>query len=694
MSTVKQDVFSTTENFYVSSYNSLVDITNTAEDTQPGAGTGVVNNGVTNANAPRYSDIYYGVNSIGGLTSFNRYRFTASEAYYPTVLINSSNGISSTKCKATVVGKYKIKAQAFAGPTNGSFPHTFPIYVRLYDKNRTITTYTENITISSWTSNGSRTSANYYANTYANGGINLPNYTFLVRGSDTQSGSLNELINLAMAVDATKPATTPGSTLNGPTYTETGGDGWRGVTLIWEPVSNSYGITLDKPFFEGTITRVWEGNQYIIDGLEGDIKPEIVGNLSLSATARLTYATDGQSSLINQFTLVENSAVIISPGAQTLQNNFTLSVTAKVEHFATVTLRQETELLGTTFNFRFAEPLTISSNYTSLISGNIIRELYSSLSLNNNVTANFTGNMIYDIASDYTWDDFSIVGYFTTGYTLRGYAADSAEYTWADLASDPWDSWTYSSWQGPETGWDQWPEDIWNSTKKLLFDFNLTEVGQIIRGAVGQLLSTTSLSDNSAFRIEAIPNTLQSNFLCDGSPSGVIGGVSLIEPEVTVTALVNYIINNAQNIDGAFNASLLANYIAKFLWNVRSDFSLDVTPTFKPSGVTNAQCIAVVDALANAVYGPTKTLEGAFDPIFTARIFFTTDPYQIYRVLQETRQIFVDAESRGIEIAEEIRLNSIPAENRDWLVPQETRNMKLRIPPMTNRFTTPKIRRE
>jgi hypothetical protein len=54
----------------------------------------------------------------------------------------------------------------------------------------------------------------------------------------------------------------------------------------------------------------------------------------------------------------------------------------------------------------------------------------------------------------------------------------------------------------------------------------------------------------------------------------------------------------------------------------------------------------------------------------------------------------VDAESRGIEIAEEIRLNSIPAENRDWLVPQETRNMKLRIPPMTNRFTTPKIRRE
>jgi hypothetical protein len=161
-----------------------------------------------------------------------------------------------------------------------------------------------------------------------------------------------------------------------------------------------------------------------------------------------------------------------------------------------------------------------------------------------------------------------------------------------------------------------------------------------------------------------------------------------------LSGLANYIVNNAQNIDGAFNATLLANYIAKFLWSVSSDFSLAVSPTFKPGGVTNAQCITMVNALANAIYGPTKTLEGAFDPLFTARIFFTTDPYQIYRVLQETRQIFVDAESRGIEIAEEIRLNSIPAEDRDYLVPQETRSMKLRIPPMTNRFTTPKVRTE
>jgi hypothetical protein len=99
-----------------------------------------------------------------------------------------------------------------------------------------------------------------------------------------------------------------------------------------------------------------------------------------------------------------------------------------------------------------------------------------------------------------------------------------------------------------------------------------------------------------------------------------------------------------------------------------------------------------VNALANAKYGPTKTLQGAFDPTIIVRMFIGTDPFNIHKLLQETRRIFIEAESRGIEIAEEIRLNSIPSETKAFLVPEETRKMKLKIPPMTNRFTTPKVR--
>ena len=435
----------------------------------------------------------------------------------------------------------------------------------------------------------------------------------------------------------------------------------------------------------------WYGRVYNFDGAAGDT--------ILPFTVQSTVFTDGRArffgnaTLSSSFSLQEQSQSVITGVDKTLQNNFTLSATAKVEHRATVTLTQQTELVGTTFNFRFMDPVSLIGSNTVSSTPAMKRNFSTALVLSTDANANFIGNLIYDIASDYTWDDFSLVGYFVTGYTLRGYATDSSEYAWTDLASDPWDSWTYDSWQGLETGWEQWPEDIWNSTKKISFDFDVNEVSNIIRGGVSQLLSTTALSDNSA-KLKIAASTVTADFLCDGSPTGLIGGFSTITQDSILTGLGNYIINNAQNIDGAFNASLLANYIAKFLWSVSSDFSLAVTPTFKPGGVTNAQCITVVNALANAVYGPSKTLQGAFDPEFIARMFVGTDPYLIHKILQETRQIFVDAESRGIQIAQEIRLNSIPAEDRDYLVPQETRSMKLRIPPMTNRFTTPKVRTE
>lgn len=455
-----------------------------------------------------------------------------------------------------------------------------------------------------------------------------------------------------------------------------------------------YSITFNVnclPNIDPNSTLRWWGKTYNIDGQDGDTIQPITSNFTLFKDVKMVIS--GSANISVTSLLQEQSQSVITGVEKTLQNNFTLSATARVEHFATKTLIQQTELLGTVFNFRFMEALATNSDTAVIATAGVIKNLPASLSLSNNFTANFVGNMIYDITIEYTWDDFGIVGYFITGYTVRGYSANQSEYTWQELL-DSWDTWTYSTWQGNETGWDQWPEDIWNSTKRLSFDFDFAQVGQIIRGAVSQLMSTTALTENAAFRKEGVPGEIRSDFLCDGSPSGLIGGGSTIVSDAVLTALANYIINNAQNISGAFDATLLANYIVQFLWQAQSDFSLSVTPTFKPSGVTNAQCITIVDALANYIINNPQNLQSAFDPIFTARLFVGTDPYLIHKVLQETRQIFVDAESRGIEVPQEIRLNSIPPEQRAFLVPQETRNMKLRIPPMTNRFTTPKIRAE
>jgi len=461
------------------------------------------------------------------------------------------------------------------------------------------------------------------------------------------------------------------------------GSGASGTTTVTLGVNGSY---------YGNMVFKWEATDHVIDGLDGDTPPVIQSNFTLFKDVKTIF--NASCNIQTNFSLTEDSVSVITGVNETLQTNFIVSAAAKVEHFVTKTLTQETELLATVFNFRFMDALAISSENTLSCSASMIYQFSSSLSLSNITTANFVGNMIYDISKEYQWDDFGIMGYFITGYSTPGYAADSAEYSWDELGTDPWDSWTYTFWQGLETGWDQWPEDVWNSTRTLQTDFNFVEIGRIIRGGVGQLLSTTALSENAAFRIEGTPDTIRSDFLCDGSPSGKIGGFSTIISDAVLTALGNYIVNNAQNISGAFDATLLANYIVEFLWQAQSDFSLDVTPTFKPGGVTNAQCIAMVDALANYVINNPQNIDGAFDAELIARIFYTTDPYQIYKVLQETRQIFVEAESRGIEIPQEIRLNSIPAENRDWLVPQETRNIKLRIPPMVDRTTTPKVRRE
>lgn len=585
--------------------------------------------------------------------------------------LTSKNNMPSSKCKVQINGYYSVIGKSTKGQWSGGTQ--FPIYFTIrYKKDTgnllTRTPIRQSFTVS--TGGYPQNTTQEFFPDLRTGNTAVNDILCDVRGSDTVGGAVNELSNLYYDIQI-------GSDNTGGNYTNF--------------IISIQGETSSSPQFIGTYVRSWEGNVYRIDGLDGDVPPSITNNFILNSSASVIRF--GQISLNSTATLQEQSQSVITGVEKTLQNNFTLSATARVEHFATKTLRQETELLGTVFNFRFMEPLTVSAEHTSLISGNVIRELFSSLSLTNNVTANFVGNMIYDIAVEYTWDDFGIMGYFVTGYTVRGYSVEQSEYTWQELV-DPWDSWTYSTWQGNETGWDQWPEDIWNSTKRLSFDFDFAQVGQIIRGAVSQLMSTTALTENAAFRIEGVPGEIRSDFLCDGSPSGLMGGSSTIISDAVLTALGNYIIDNAQNITGAFDATLLANYIVQFLWQAQSDFSLAVTPTFKPGGVTNAQCITMVDALGNAIYGPSKTLQGAFDPEFIARIFFTTDPYQIYKVLQETRQIFVDAESRGIEIPEEIRLNSIPAELRDWLVPQETRNMKLRIPPMTNRFTTPKIRRE
>lgn len=675
MSTVKQDVLSTIENFYVSSYDSIVDISGTAEDVEPAAGAGVANNGITNANSPRFSDIFYNINTTGS-TAFRRQRFTGAGAFSPTVLIPSTTGIASTKCRATIVGKYKIQAQAFSGSTNTNFPHILPIHIGVYDNDRSVTVFSENITISNFTSNGTRNTANYYATTYANGGNNLPTYTFNVRGSATQDGSLNQLDNLAMWVDAEKPSTSVPNEV-----------GWSGTTLIWQPISNSSGVNLDKPFFEGTITRVYEANKYIIDGLDGDIKPSIISSFGCSIFAARIANIVGQSALVSTFTLQEQSVSVITGVQQTLQSNFSLSANVNVKHNATASLSQTIELLGTIANFRFAEA-TLLAQHTLTGSSGIIKNLASALTMPAACTVAFTSNMIYDIANDYIWDDFSIVGYFISGYTARGYAADSAEYTWEELAADPWESWTYSTWQGPETGWDQWPEDTWDSGKKLTSQFTTAQDADIVRDSVSQFLAQFFITENAALA-KAAECTITAQF----SVSAQAIGITLAQCEVTTESTAAFTgsakFSSSATISSALSCSLAISLITNITVTKSSAFSLIVTQTVKRIGSTNISTTVALTATGARIYRTILAITSAMTFAVEVRMVTQADPYFTIKVLQEIRTHVIPTDSRVLLIGQENRVNTLVQESRVLLVEQESRLHYLLIPPLTNIKSTP-----
>jgi hypothetical protein len=510
-----------------------------------------------------------------------------------------------------------------------------------------------------------------WQNTYS-GNFGGPPFGFTDRfqtGNDvtTTTANLNEINGLELAYRAGSATTTNSNGLF-----------FQSIQIQNPRLQGNTGLA-------GSLFFSWEANNHAIDGLNGDTAPVITTQCSLTANASVNRFAS--SNIQADCSLSENSVSVITGVEKTLENNFSISAVGQVKYSISRTLRQETELLGTTFNFRFADPLTISADYSLTNTISLKRGLGANLIVSADANAISTAVMIYDISVDYVWDDFSINGKFSNDLV-----DGSIEYTWDGVDYFNWGTWPDDNWEQTDISWDEWPVDAW-AVPTIVADFNTQNIGNAKTGGIGSLLSTTALSNTAAF-LKAAASTMSADFLCDGSPSGLIGGTSTIISDAVLTALANYIVNNAQNIDGAFNATLLANYIAKFLWSVSSDFSLTVSPRFKPSGVTNAQCITIINALAHAKYGPSPTLQGAFDPEFIPRLFVGTDPYNIHKLLQETRQIFVDAESRGIQIAEEIRLNSIPAEDRDHLVPQETRSMKLRIPPMTNRFSTPKVRTE
>jgi hypothetical protein len=719
MSSVVVDRYTTTEDWWASSYEALNTITNqlvyvypntntvigTAEDTEPAAGVG--NTGfVRQDSAPRSESVNYGISSQG-TTSFSRYQFAYRRyltqgvnnftggvvVYQPGVItvgsenfssptLTSLNNVPSTKCRAVITGRYRINASAFAGTTNGNFPHLVPLYIWYHDNTGTKYLLQENITITGQTINidlapSANNNIAAVAPTYANGGTNIPEVSFTVRGNSTAAGALNELIYLKLDVDAAKPSTTAGGA-DGSNYNpdnpsnNADADGWRGTTLRWRPIDNPLGETLDKPFFYGTITRTWEGKNIIIDGVGGDSAS--FAPVTSAATFAGLIVHPGSAAVEVTSSL---SAAITVFAAASIESSCALSATANTRHDSNLAT-QSNFAVDSFFGIITQGASNISA--TTELSSITALKLDSIKTLSTSSSQTTTGHLILDIGRDYTWET-------TTPELVL------ADYRWEERTE--WDAWATEQWGEELQTWDQWEADTWDRGFTLNTTSLTTTSTSFRHGSVKTLGATFGLDNLPAFRkagAASLASTTNAEFTSRGL-IGILFFIFDIEASVSTDPVLRY--NGSATLANAFTATLTANIGSSALAVITVVSTLEITPTFKPGMVPTTYVVTATQALS-----PTFKPAGFADllalasTLSTIRMFFQADPFNIIKVDPQTNRISIAIENRQVKIDGENRVNIVSAETRDYIIPQETRILKLMKAPFLDRFTTPRVRSE
>ena len=259
-----------------------------------------------------------------------------------------------------------------------------------------------------------------------------------------------------------------------------------------------------------------------------------------------------------------------------------------------------------------------------------------------------------------------------------------------------WDDWPVETWLGNESSWDNWPNDLWEK------DYVVQSAGSMTLSPTFKLGDTVSYTgaftvvEDTAFEQAAGAN-LVSTFTIDPTASGVIDVIIAMTSAMSpsLTANISYSLDDTPiSITGAFTPVLTASAITDTCADMDVTASRSITPTFKPAGESAISVAAEFDLSPTFKPAGLAALQALASTLTVGRLFFPADPYNTIKVSQENRVVLVPAENRQTLVMEENRVNILSAETRAFRVPQETRRIKLRIPPYSNRFSTPRVRSE
>ena len=566
------------------------------------------------------------------------------------------------KCKAAVTGQYVPKLQILEGNTNTGHPHYYSI-----DYNENLSGSNDFSQQYNLSDRGSYITADDPMDGFGGGTV-----TFTSTGSAVTGGEQTPHTDLGWDLDIYAP----------------GQSGWRGATFQIDPRVNPAGSQEPRLYFLGTVQRSWEANLFAIDGVGNDSIDPI--SVSSTLTCEANYKYDISKNLSTTTAVEELSFNQIFGQCEISINSvFEKQIAFKLGIDQDITTTAD--LIASTANLKLADA-TLQAATTQASDGHVIFGITDELTAQ--VSTSTSAGLIYDITGDYTWDSFNLNSYFEPGYSIDNFALDQGEYTWNFLADADWDSWPVSTWLGNEQTWDNWPDDVWEKPYIIGTAGSLITIPSFILGDVVTYTGTFTFDEDSAFE-QASQAGLTAQFTTNFTASGVID----VEADLSgafapsLTANISYSLDDTPIvITGAFTPVLTANAITDTFADIDVAFTFAVEPTFKPSGQSTITTATEFDLAPTFKPAGFSAMVASAGTLTVGRIFYSADPYNTTKISQEIRRIVLPEENRQTLVMAENRLNTITQETGDYLVPQETRSIKLRIPPFSNRFSTPRVR--
>ena len=465
----------------------------------------------------------------------------------------------------------------------------------------------------------------------------------------------------------------------------------NGTPNLYYETRNSQNYT-NHIYYRGTYTLGWEGNLHTIDDLNGDSVVFTTPTTTMVAAAFTRVDMDPQD--LSSAASVSEASALRKFAASSITTQATISASPKVDKFVTQTLSTSTLIDATTENFVRMDPLTATSSSSLSVTAAFKLGGSSALATTTSV-ASLEPTMVLDISQDYSWNTFNLNTYFETGFIQDDFVSPEGEYNWDFLESESWDNWKTTTWIGNESSWDNWPNNVWERFFTIGSAGSLALTPLLKLGDTVQYNGSFSLAEDSAFN-QSGEADLTTAITLEATASGVI---SINAEEITsaftpsLTANIAYSLSDTPVvITGAFTPVLTANAITDIFSDIDIAATMSITPTFKPAGFSTITAATDVDVSPTFKPAGLAALTASAGTLTVARMFFQTDPFNIFKVQTENRVVMVPVENRQTLVMEENRVNIVSAETRAHLVPQETRSLKLKVAPITNRFTIPRVR--